>query len=684
MIRALCLLAAAPTTAQLARSGAYNTQWLTPTVEDDPTYFKGGMPLGNGDTQVLAWANATAGGVSFYISKNDAMASDTSSYKVALITLALSPNPFLAGPFFNQSLAIDTATLHLTVGGPNASHAAAALSVWVDAASNTVWVRADSLSPAQQPAPLSFAAMLTPVRPRGYAPYRAPWHCTPGSSAPDVLTDPLPPAFPSPATLTVLHANDDADLASGPIVRATLAAQGLGDPAIVATVPELWRGRIFGAALDGAPGGAPACAAFARASPTLLQSAAPAPCALLRVAVLSTQRHATQSAWLGGIAAQLAATPVAPPRAAHEQFWARFWSRSFVDVTTPAPPAPPQPPAGNGSLPPNPLLWLRASSLRPAQPNSSRVASWASEGGSAAATLSQPNATRRPSFIEGALGKGMPGVLFSQRARTALVDAALPPLPRAATVFAVFKDQGSDGGARGPHPPACCSGVVSFAGAFYGVSALPGAGGGGGGVDDDALGPSDDAGGARPVATNVLGDFGGSNLLSPLNVAGRTVVVGVVYSSGGAATLTVDGCAQGSSALASAGAAAAGVAVGQRMDSDERFFEGALGEVLVYGRALSAEEAANATAYLAAQYGVPLLAACSAPAAEAGFKVSQTYAMSRYMNAVQARVVVPEGGAAQQPIKFNGLAWTSRRPGVVTACGGLPLGPDCREWGPDK
>ena len=44
---------------------------------------------------MLAWTNASAGAVQFYISKSDAMSSSTDLLKVALVSVAISPWPNL-------------------------------------------------------------------------------------------------------------------------------------------------------------------------------------------------------------------------------------------------------------------------------------------------------------------------------------------------------------------------------------------------------------------------------------------------------------------------------------------------------------------------------------------------------------------------------------------------------------
>jgi alpha-L-fucosidase 2 len=312
---------------QLTLTGLYNEVWLTPTSESSAQYFVGGMPLGNGDTQALAWANASSGGVSLYISKQNALASDASNYKLALLTLSMAPNPFSAGGYFNQTLDISTGTVYLSIGGSQSSPAAS-FSVWVDALSNSVYVQAQSPS-----TPVSFSAELTPVRPNGYAAYAAPWKCTSTSSAPDVTVDPLPPSapFPSPATLVVLHENLPSDR-QVPLIVSTLTTQHLADA--VSTVPDIFSGRRFGVAVDALGGGA--CAAFQRTSPLTLASGAPAHCAALRITTRSTQGEASRDAWVAALATQTAAAPSMPPRAQHEQWWRGFWSRTWVDIDGPA------------------------------------------------------------------------------------------------------------------------------------------------------------------------------------------------------------------------------------------------------------------------------------------------------------------------------------------------------------
>ena len=656
-------------TASLPRvlSGAYNVVWTTPTVESDASAFRGGMPLGNGDVQAQPWADEAAGGVSLYISKGNAQHSDALPFKVALLSVALAPNPFLAGPFFNQTLDLAAATVLVSAGGTSLAAAAANISVWVDAGSNTVYVEISAA------APVALSVTLTPVRPTGYPSYTADWRCQATTSQPDVVVDPLPlgAGFPSPATLALFHRNEvDTDLAGGNAIANILAEEGIA-PA-VPLVPDFWKDLRFGLAVDAGGG-----AALVRASPTSLVSAAPATVFAVRASVLAAQVPADDAGWLASLAAQVAAQPAAgPPRAAHVAYWSAFWQRSWIDIDANSLPGPPQRPAAAAaaaataaatdaaSLPvAGASLWLSAARLQ--QANNSAVALWP-DGSAAGTDLTQPNVTAQPRFVADALGAGSPGVVFDGVA--SFLSSANASVPASgSTMMAVFRDDGS--------ATSCCSGIIFFGprDAPAGLSTVSG-GQGEGSVDDD----DNNAQQGAPVL--VMIDYSGSHTYGSLNVRGRLVHAAAVFSPGAAGSaLHVDGCAQAAApqgALASAG----GVMVGSRNNEMQRFFRGVVGEVVVFPRALNASELGLMAAYFETTWpSLPAKKHCHAGGASPGLAISQAYAASRFMNAVQSRNVLPSTSPSPPAtvIKFNGMAYTSNRPNVTS-------GPDIRHWGPDN
>eukprot|EP00729_Bicosta_minor_P019577 gene19577-6017_t len=100
----------------------FNVEWLEPTIgpgsnkNGHPTY-KDAMPLGNGRTTALAWANTTNGGVNIFLGSQEAMSGQTELFKLGMLELALSPNPWTSPPrHYNQTLDIATGTLHIELG----------------------------------------------------------------------------------------------------------------------------------------------------------------------------------------------------------------------------------------------------------------------------------------------------------------------------------------------------------------------------------------------------------------------------------------------------------------------------------------------------------------------------------------------------------------------------------------
>jgi len=351
-----------------ARAGAPSAvSWLTPTAEPGRTQggratYQGGMPLGNGRTTATAWANTTSGGISLYLGSQDAMSSHGELFKLGLLEVALSPNPFTSGPYFNQTADLSSATVLLYAGGTSMADYAVLLTAYVDANSDSVLITAASRDPA---AAFSLTARLSSTRPAAPWSYRPAFgFCGDVASQPDVFVDPLPPprrlaraaplagraalrhagghrrplrALPrlpagaagfQPGSLIVYHRNVATD---GLSLNMTLSQQGLAG--LVATTPDHWSDLQSGLVLDGGAG-----PALTRAGPAALASAAPAAAFQLRATVLAVQTD-VESEWLADVAALVATSAAGTPaaRAAHEAYWGGFWGRSFIAVNASAP-----------------------------------------------------------------------------------------------------------------------------------------------------------------------------------------------------------------------------------------------------------------------------------------------------------------------------------------------------------
>lgn len=665
------------------------------------------MPLGNGALTAVAWANVSAGGVGVLVGHQDAMSGETELFKLGLLQVALQPNPFAAGSFFNQTLDVASATVVVYAGGSSMADYAAELRVWVDANTDTLFVEAAARAGAL-PAAFSLSAAVASVRPRGLWTRTLPFSlCHPVTSGPDVLVDPLPApaelaapppqsardavrhatgrrrptrtlaaagrlprvgAF-QPGSVVIFHRNNASS------VNETLSAQGLAS--LVAATPDFWQDLTFGFVLDGGSG-----PALTRAGPGMLLSAAPAAAFQLRLTALAVQTDSVGE-WLADLAALVSAAADAGARERrrlHEDYWTSFWARSWVVVgdtgsdaaaavdaaaaaaataaaaaSAAAAAASAAPAASAVSLPvAGATLWLRAQSLAGSLPNASRVALWRDESASALA-LEQGAAALQPLFVADAFGEGQPAVRFDGN-QTFLYSAAMQPLQAGnATYLAIFRDAGSTGGQPGA---VCCSGIV-FTPSLGGLSTVaPDIA-----VDDDDTRP---APGGAPVV--VMVDFSDSNFQASFNVRDRIVSAAAVMGPSGT-RLSVDGCLELEASAAPA-EGRAGVFVGSRQNELGRFFLGDIAEVVVFPRALSEAELASMEAYFSAQWPArPARRKC--PRANSlGAQLSQRYALTRYTQAVQSR-------GSQWPLKFNSQAFLAAMDDGNGA-------PDTRQWGPSN
>jgi hypothetical protein len=722
----LALLAAACAASALAAPPsptAFNVEWRSPSLGPGTTQggvqtHKDGMPLGNGGMTVLGWsvANATAGpaagaGLSLYVGHQNAQSSMTELWRMGQVDVLLTPNPFAssanpAAPFYNQTLYLSTATLYLYLGGSSAADYNALLTAWVDATTDTLFITAAARDPASTT--YSLSVTVTSTRPSTPWSYTVPFGvCAPAHAQPDVFVDPLPSGLPldEPAPLTpewairhassrarplralprplsdtlgaflpssviTYHRNVDSD---GLSLNDTLTQQGI--PQLLATTPDWWRDLQSGMVVDSGAG-----PALNRSSPSTLTSTAPAGAFEVRITALAVQTN-TSDEWLADLSALVttrAGRGAAQARPAHEAWWAAFWARSYiaVNMTNMTGGGPPEPTeddlawdagmaaaergssSASASLPvAGASLWVRASSIAAA--NATPVSTWRDESGSGW-DLTQSNAPQVPTYRTDAFGPSQPGVVFDGQATFLESAAATVDSSAGSTFFAVFRDDGSSGGSGGSP---CCSGVIYVKGACNGISTVPADSTP---TDDDDTSPP--SGGGPPIVVNA--DYSGFSTDAGMNIRGRTISVAVTYNSGSSA-IYVDGCLMATSTRP--GTAGQAVQVGTRNDELGRYFLGAIGEVAIYPRVLNSTEIAAMTAYFAGAWpAIRPKKTCRQSAGGQGYQVSQMYAITRYVQAVQTRA-----GSTIWPIKFNGMAY-------IAALNDGNGAADKRDWGPSN
>jgi hypothetical protein len=286
-----------------------NLVWEIPSAD-----AFGSVPLGNGDVALNAWVEP-GGDLVFYISKTDSWGDNGRLLKVGRVRIGLEPSPLPEGAAFQQTLRLRDATLEAHCGRGDD---AATLRLWVDANRPVVHVSVDSKRP------LAATARIELWRTEPFE--------LPSIECSDIMLDRSKPGSMHAPTVvepdTVL-ANQSGRIgwyhhnvkSVGP--ELTMRLQGLGD--CLKVDPLL--GRTFGAIVK--------AAGAQRVDDRTLRSPA-ATSHRFDVYVL-TRHPAKPDAWLeamDGLIAEVEQTPAAERRAAHEKWWADFWGRSWIDVTS--------------------------------------------------------------------------------------------------------------------------------------------------------------------------------------------------------------------------------------------------------------------------------------------------------------------------------------------------------------
>ena len=175
----------------------YSVEWTSLTPFSGSQYSDA-MPGGNGRVQTLSWGNATNGGLSFYLRSPLAQHTDSMLYTIALIEMAISPNPLSApGAYVNQTLNLEDGSVTLLAGGSSFADYTLNMTLYVDANSDTVVVFVASV------APVNLTVSMLSVRPSPTS-YQLPFVCNTSSSSADVIV----PNFAAGGGVALYHLNN--------------------------------------------------------------------------------------------------------------------------------------------------------------------------------------------------------------------------------------------------------------------------------------------------------------------------------------------------------------------------------------------------------------------------------------------------------------------------------------------
>jgi hypothetical protein len=117
--------------AQPGKMSKYNVVWHSPSTD-----ASGQMPLGNGDVAAGAYALENDA-LYLLLSKNDAFTYNGDLFKTGRVKISISPNPFVSGKAFKQTLDLETASIRIEAEGIK-------LLIWADAHRNVYHVQVES------------------------------------------------------------------------------------------------------------------------------------------------------------------------------------------------------------------------------------------------------------------------------------------------------------------------------------------------------------------------------------------------------------------------------------------------------------------------------------------------------------------------------------------------------------
>ena len=289
------LAAATPARTQdtpvLEQLAAYNVVWDSPSQD-----CNGSMPIGNGDLAANVWVEPN-GDLLFYLSKSDAWSSGQELLKLGRVRVRLD-QPFVrAGSVFKQTLDLKTGTIRIQ---STTNSQQTDIHFWIDANHPVVNVEIEGGNA------FNAQVMLEPWRIAGAALH--------GGAVPDTL-------LPAEGDTIRWYQRN-----SKSIYEETLKNQNLGQ--LVGNYPDPLMNLTFGGLISGN--------GLKSKDATTLVTQEKVNHLHLRIHAL-TAKTATPEEWLQKLQSQSAAVesrPIRQTRADHESYWAQFWNRSWIFVSS--------------------------------------------------------------------------------------------------------------------------------------------------------------------------------------------------------------------------------------------------------------------------------------------------------------------------------------------------------------
>ena len=278
--------------------------------------FHDAMPTGNGDIGVSMWIEKD-GDLLFYISKTDAYDDNNRLLKLGLISVKISPNPFLSDSFFLQQLKLQQSAIIVQTGSGNNTFK---LRLWVDA--NHPVLRLEMIGDKKFTSTVQLHNWRREEHPLQDLSFSDPYQDGFDGSKSGKTTIQYPDSIlpQQNNTITWYHHNKHS---CWPF---TLKLQGLEELTKTQTDPLL--NNIFGAVINGN--------GLKQQNDTTLIATHAVVTQNIAVTVL-TKTSTTPAAWLNALNAYktgIAKLAIEQCRSRHEQWWNQFWNRSYININT--------------------------------------------------------------------------------------------------------------------------------------------------------------------------------------------------------------------------------------------------------------------------------------------------------------------------------------------------------------
>ena len=269
----------------------HNVVWDSPSQD-----YNGSMPIGNGDLAANVWVEPH-GDLIFYLSKSDAWSSSQELLKLGRVRVRLDQPLVREGGHFTQTLDLKTGTIRIQSAMDSRK---TEIHFWIDACHPVVNVEIKSGSE------FSAQVMLEPWRLPGASLY--------GGAVPDTV---LPPEN---NTIRWYQRN------AGSIYEDTLKNQNLGH--LVGRYPDPLKDLTFGGLISGT--------AFVSKDATTLVTKEPVSSLQLRIHALTARTTAPED-WVQQLQTKSSAVEgvaIARTREKHEAYWAEFWNKSWIYISS--------------------------------------------------------------------------------------------------------------------------------------------------------------------------------------------------------------------------------------------------------------------------------------------------------------------------------------------------------------